>query len=111
MTNEDKNININFVRELEQLEPFGNCNEIPRFILKDVTISDFKQKDRHLNLRIVKGSKTFNAPGFWMDEYAQLIKEDNQEFDVLFELNENVYEGNHYLQLVLEDMKEHKLDW
>jgi single-stranded-DNA-specific exonuclease len=108
---QEKEVSLDFIRELNLLEPFGSENETPMFVMEDVNVADYKERGKHLLLYISKEIKTFNAPGFWMQGYEVLMKDKEQKFDVLFELNENFYKNNCFVQLLIQDLKECKLLW
>jgi len=107
----EKEITFEFLNELMLLEPYGSENEEPSFIIRDVKVVEKKVKDRHLILKISQLNKTLSAPAFWLNEYSQIMKDDNQQFDVLFSLSENLYKNGKYLQLMVEDIQEVKLNW
>jgi single-stranded-DNA-specific exonuclease len=108
---QEKEVTLEFIRELNLLEPFGSENETPMFILEDVNVTEYRERGKHLLLYISKEIKTFNAPGFWMQGYEVLMKDKEQKFDILFELNENFYKNNCFVQLLVQDLKECKLLW
>jgi len=108
---QEKEVTLEFIGELNLLEPFGSENETPMFILEDVNVTEYRERGKHLLLYISKEIKTFNAPGFWMQGYEVLMKDKEQKFDILFELNENFYKNNCFVQLLVQDLKECKLLW
>lgn len=107
----EKSITLDFVKELQKLEPFGQGNEVPMFIMEDVLAVEHEVRSRHLLLKLAKGKVVFNSPAFWMGEYNELMKDKYQLFDICFEANENVYNNNCYLQLLIKDLKEVKVNW
>mgnify|MGYP003393155408 FL=1 len=98
-----------FYRILKQLEPFGPGNMKPVFMsagLRDNGYGKAVGADgNHVKLSIVNGadSKTYNAIGFNLAEkYAHI----NGAFEAVYTIEENIWNGNTSLQLMLKDLKE-----
>jgi len=100
-----------FYRILKQLEPFGPQNMKPVFLASGLRDNGYGKKvgsdETHLKLNIFEGSnqKTFNAIGFNMGDKYSLIK-NGKPFKAVFNIDENQWNGNTSLQLLLKDLKE-----
>jgi single-stranded-DNA-specific exonuclease len=105
-----RDINMNLVEDLERLEPFGNGNPLPHFVMEDLAVArDRVTKDgQHLQLTIRKDRRMSSVVGFWMAPYSELFIDPAQRFDVLFSVDRN---RKNYERIILRDLKEVSLDW
>ena len=100
-----------FYRILNQLAPFGPQNMKPVFSSSGLRDNGYGRKvgadETHLKLGILQGAdqKTYNAIGFGLGDKEQLIKKRNC-FKAAFNIDENHWNGNSSLQLLLKDLKE-----
>ena len=97
-----------FYRILKQLEPFGPANMKPIFLSTGLRDNGYGKpvgaEGNHVKLSIINGadSKTYNAIGFDLaDKYAQT----NGSFQSVYTIEENHWNGNTSLQLMLKDIK------
>jgi single-stranded-DNA-specific exonuclease len=106
-----RDINMNMVEEMERLEPFGNGNQLPCFVVEDVRMArDRVTSDgQHLQMTIQKDKNMSSAIGFWMAGYKNMFVDPAQKFDMLFFLERN--RKGDYEQIVVKDIKEVKLNW
>lgn len=99
-----------FLRILKQFEPFGPKNMCPTFLSKKVFDTGFATtagNDRcHLRINVYQkeSTKTFTAIGFRMGGLLDLVK--NNAFDIVYNIEENHWEGNIYIQLRIRDLRE-----
>ena len=100
--------NINFYTDIKKLEPFGNGNDVPIFLLKDMRVIKAKiLNNKHISL-ILK-SKTsfsiksiaFNSVNNKVGEYLLNYK---NTLNVLGEINENIWNNKKTLQLTIRDV-------
>ena len=97
-----------FFRILQQMAPFGPQNMKPVFKSKSVRDNGYGKKvgsdESHLKLSLFQGDNktTFNAIGFGMGEKMKLITND---FDIVFTLEENEWNGRKSIQLMLKDLR------
>jgi single-stranded-DNA-specific exonuclease len=103
------NVTPKFYRILKQLEPFGPANMKPVFLSTGLRDNGYGKSvgadGNHVKLSIINGSdsKTYNAIGFNLaDKYAQI----NGSFQAVYTIEENHWNGNTSLQLMLKDLKE-----
>ena len=100
-----------FFRILKQLEPFGPQNMKPVFMSGGLRDNGYGKKvgadETHLKLNIFQGSnqKTYNAIGFSMGEKYQITTNGNS-FKAIYNIDENYWNGNTSLQLLLKDIEE-----
>jgi single-stranded-DNA-specific exonuclease len=97
-----------FLAILKQMAPFGPGNPCPLFEAQNVYVFNSLSifKDRHI--RFLAGQRkhqnVFQAVGFDMSEhYERLASGDN--FNMLFSVEENIYNGNTTIQLRIKDIK------
>ncbi|SNR38595.1 exonuclease RecJ [Lutibacter agarilyticus] len=100
-----------FFRIMNQLAPFGPQNMRPAFMASGLRDNGFGKKvgtdQTHLKLNIIEGAnqKTYNAIGFSMGDKYEIIQKE-QAFKAVFNIDENHWNGNTSLQLLLKDLKE-----
>jgi len=100
-----------FFRILKQLEPFGPQNMKPVFMSGGLRDNGYGKKvgadETHLKLNIFQGSdqKTYNAIGFSMGEKHKITTNGNS-FKAVFNIDENHWNGNSSLQLLLKGIEE-----
>ena len=101
-------INPKFFRIIQQMGPFGPQNMKPVFTTTSVRDNGYGKtvgSDKtHLKLNIIHGAdqKTYNAIGFGLGDKMKFIEND---FDIAYSLDENEWNGNTSIQLLLKDLK------
>jgi len=107
---EFKDITPKFFRVLKQFAPFGPGNMKPMFVSKkvmDYGTSRLVGKDQeHLKLELVDASSenVMNGIAFRMYEYNDHLKALNP-LDICYTLEENSFNGNTSIQLMIRDIK------
>jgi len=97
-----------FYRIIQQMAPFGPSNMKPIFSSAAVRDNGYGKQvggdKAHLKLNLFQGDnkKTFNAIGFNLGNKMDLI---NNDFDIVYAIDENEWNGHKNLQLVLKDVK------
>ena len=97
-----------FFRILQQMAPFGPQNMKPIFKTTSVRDNGYGKRvgadQSHLKLNIIYGAdkKTYNAIGFRLGEKINQIQND---FDIVYSLEENEWNGYKSIQLVLKDIQ------
>jgi single-stranded-DNA-specific exonuclease len=102
-------LNLEIVRELKRLEPFGAGNPKPKFLTKDLFLLDepFVMKEKHLKLKLTDGKgRKFEA--VWWDGVEKskgrtLVPKNRIE--LAYTPETNTWQGNTRLQLVVEDLR------
>lgn len=111
LTIKAQDININLMRGLDQLEPFGMGNKKPIFRMSDVRIESYKiLKDQHVKWTLVNssGKKIFGISFFYINKWGMMSPEelyaqqDSESITVQFTLGINRFNGNEYIQLMVE---------
>jgi len=107
---EFKDITPKFFRVLKQFAPFGPGNMKPYFVSKNVwdygTSRLVGKENEHLKLELVDSSSenVINGIAFRMHEYNDHLKALNR-LDVCYTLEENNFNGNVSIQLLIRDIK------
>jgi single-stranded-DNA-specific exonuclease len=101
-----EDINIESVKELEKLEPFGFNNPAPNYIYSKVKVENLKLigNNKHLKMKIRDGNFLLDAVVFNMADKMDLINDGN-EFDIYGNLDINVWNNRENLQLIIKDIK------
>ena len=97
-----------FFRILQQMAPFGPQNMKPVFKSTCVRDNGYGKKvgadETHLKLNVFQGDnkQTFNAIGFNLGNKMDYVQD---EFDIVYTLDENEWNGYKSIQLVLKDLR------
>jgi hypothetical protein len=102
----EQDINLESVRELQKLEPFGPGNPTPVFAYKGLKITDIRTvgQGKHLKLLLNIGNVFVDAIGFNMGHVAAAFSEGDL-IDAAFSLEVNSWNNNEKIQLVLRDIR------
>ena len=105
--------NMNLVKKLEQLEPFGQCNPEPLLVLRGAVLNHAVLMGRggmHLrgDVRTSAGTRLdfvgFNLVGSLVGNFLLDDANINTKMTLLGRLKENVYNGRSSAQFILEDI-------
>lgn len=101
-----KNVSLETVRELGLLEPYGEANKVPLFLIRNLKIQSIRtlSEGKHLKVKLGQDSYMIDAIGFGIGEWAEnyLI---GDKVDVVGSLEVNSFNGNEQVQLVIKDMR------
>jgi single-stranded-DNA-specific exonuclease len=99
-------INQTFFNIISQMEPFCPENMRPVFVAKNVINSGYSKllKDQHMKFEVKQNGVTMSGIGFNMPEKADLVFS-GKPFDIVFTLDENEFNGNTRLQMMVMDCK------
>lgn len=100
-------INMTVAKKLQQFEPFGTDNQSPIFMTQKAKVVGARligKNTDHLKLKLNKNDKFFEAVGFNMGENFQKLSKD-QEIDVAYGIEENIWNGITNLQLKIKDLR------
>lgn len=100
-------LNMDFVRSINRLAPFGMENKQPVFLLEDCELSDLKRVGAngvHLKLRLKKDHQSIDAIAFSFGEHYQKLRE-QQKVKIVAQLDTNIWDGKESLQLKVEDIE------
>ena len=101
-------ISPKFFRIIQQMAPFGPENMSPVFKTSGVRDNGYGKQVgsdcTHLKLNLFQGDnqKTFNAIGFGLGNKIEMVEND---FDIVYSLEENEWNGFKSVQLVLRDLE------
>jgi single-stranded-DNA-specific exonuclease len=104
-----KDIDFELAESVKKMEPFGEGNEKPVFVMRNLIVEDIKlvgngEKHLKLHLRSQDGSpKIFEAIGFGLAE-DNLHLDTGNKIDVVFNLGVDEWNGNKKIQLELIDL-------
>lgn len=89
-----------------QMEPFGPGNMRPVFIATNITDAGYSKivKDLHIRFVVKQNDIRFTGIGFNMADKFHLL-ESKQPIDIIFMLDENVWNGETTLQLKVIDIR------
>ncbi len=97
-----------FFRIIQQMAPFGPHNMRPIFKTNSVRDNGYGKKvgsdKSHIKLNVFQGDnkKTFNSIGFGL---GNKMKQTKNDFDIVYTLDENEWNGYKSIQLLLKDIK------
>lgn len=101
-------IDPKFFRILKQFAPFGPENMMPVFIAKNVRDKGYAKivGANHLKFDAVQrdAAQSFAAIGFGLAEHISPMQK-GKEFDVCFTIDENEWNGQSKLQLIVKDIR------
>jgi len=99
-------INQQFFNIISQMEPYGPENMRPVFVARNVVNSGYSKllKETHLKFEIRQNGVPMSGIGFNMHEKAELVFS-GKPFDIVFTIDENEYNGNTRLQMMVMDCK------
>jgi len=101
-----KNINIEDVKSLKLLEPFGEGNKTPLFLFKNLKINSIRalSEGKHLKLTLKDDNYIIDAIGFNMGNLSTEYLLDDK-VDVVGTLDINTFNGNESIQITIKDIK------
>lgn len=104
-----KEATTSLYRIIQQMEPFGPENMRPVFIARKVKNTGFSKmvKEQHIRFVLRQNNNTLNGIGFNLKHLFPLV-ESNDWLDVVFNLDENEYNGQLFLQMRVLDVRPHQ---
>ena len=95
-----------FAKEINLLEPFGQANPKPQFILRDAVIKDVipLKEGKHIKLILTDGRNTLTALGFGIS-YDSFAYAQGDKIDLLGQIELNEFMGRVDAQLHIKDIK------
>lgn len=103
---DSKSINLEFFGALQKLAPFGMANPEPKFLTKDLTVESLRlvgNDGKHIKLKLSSKGNFFDCIAFGMGEQNGFKIGDI--IDVVYSLDENIWNGNKNLQLKIKDIR------
>lgn len=89
-----------------QMEPFGPDNMRPTFISKNIMNTGYSKivKDTHIKFDLIQKGNKMSGIGFKMKDSFHLL-ELNLPLDIVYTLDENIWNGNKTIQLKVIDIR------
>ena len=103
---EEESATLDLIDNLHKLEPFGLSNPSPRFIMRDLLLTNIYKMGKnkqHLKL-ICENEKSYECVGFNMAYLAENFQE-GDKIDVLFQVDENNFNNDRKVQFLLKDIR------
>lgn len=105
---DSKDINFKLLSQLKKFEPHGIGNPRPVFLAKNMIIKSKRtvgNSNKHLKLNLASNDNLmFEAIGFNLGTLAEGLTIGDQ-IDIVFTIDENVWNGQRKLQLKISDLK------
>jgi len=102
-------ISLDFVRELEKLEPYGNKNEKPKFARKDIKIlsKNILGKNKNVVKMVLEDDDGTRLDGIYFCDGEAFFEElkGNNEIDIIYYPDINEYGGRESLQVIITGYK------
>ena len=101
-----KDVNVDSVKSLASLEPFGEANKVPLFLFKNLKINSIRSlsEGKHLKLSLKDDKYMIDAIGFNMGNLTESYLLDDR-VDVVGSLEINSFNGNESVQIFLKDIR------
>ena len=101
-----KQIDLNMVKDLQLLEPYGEANKMPIFLLNNLKVQAIRSlsEGKHLKLKLSQDNYVVDAIGFNMGELAHKYQI-GDKIDVVGALEVNSFNGNEQIQINLKDLR------
>ena len=103
-----EDITPQFVKVLQCLEPFGPENSRPLFITRNMVNNRYSKRcgktGEHLRLDLTDGTAAISGIAFGKGDMALYIQNGNK-IDVVYELEENIYNGVHSIEMRVKDIR------
>lgn len=101
-----KQISLQIVKELSLLEPYGEANKIPLFLIRNLKIEAIRtlSEGKHLKLKLGQDGYVVDGIGFNIGEYAENYQI-GDKVDVVGSLEINSFNGNDQIQINLKDLR------
>lgn len=93
---------LSLVSELEQMEPFGEANPKPKFLLQGVKVTNHRlvgKTGEHLQLELDQGGVRRRAIAFRQGPDIDELKIHDFTYDLVCELGQDVYKGQEQLKI------------
>ena len=99
-------IGMNLAKEITMLEPFGNMNNTPNFIIKGLKVlrASLIGSGNHTKFVLEQNGQTINAVMFHKS-YLHLNIKENDVIDVLFSIDVNKFNNIESVQMIIQDIK------
>lgn len=99
-------LTMDLAKEISLMEPFGNANPTPNFIIKGLNVqrASLIGSGNHSRFIFEKDGQTINAVMF-QKSYLNLHIQENDMVDVLFTLDINKFNNTESVQMIIQDIR------
>lgn len=99
-------VSVQLANELSKLEPYGEGNPVPLFLMRDVKVTDIipLKEGKHTRICFTADGKPIQAMYFGMPT-SELPYIPGDRVDILLNLSENEYRGTVSAQVLIRDMR------
>lgn len=99
-------VNDKFYKIIEQMAPFGPGNMRPIFLSENVQLAEKPRivKDKHLKVAIQHRNRFMSGIAFGQANKFEMVSQ-AQKHNICFVIEENIYNGNRNLQMLVKDIK------
>ncbi|MBZ9652721.1 single-stranded-DNA-specific exonuclease RecJ [Psychroflexus montanilacus] len=105
---EFSDITPKFIRILKQFAPFGPRNMKPTFVSRNISTTGFVkalgEEGLHLKANLVQNGVVLTSIGFGLGEKKEIM-DSKENFDIIYTIEENEWNGTTTVQLNLKDLK------
>lgn len=104
-------ITLDLANKLANLEPYGESNPRPRFVVRDVSpihLQTVGREHRHIKFNIQTEKEPIPVIAFRFGEYFPQVEEafySKKNLDIVFEIEKNIWKKREKLQLRVVDLK------
>lgn len=101
-----KDLNFQLLNQIKTLEPFGEGNRIPIFIIKNLSIDSIRtlSQGKHIKLTLREGQNIIDCIGFNIGYIAEDYRL-GDKVDIVGTLSENIYMDQKKIQIIMQDMR------
>ena len=101
-----KSINIDDVKSLKLLEPFGEANKTPLFLFRNLKINSIRalSEGKHLKVSLKDDNYLIDAIGFNIGNLSEEYRLDDK-VDVVGTLDINTFNGYENMQITIKDIR------
>ncbi|MES3038076.1 MAG: hypothetical protein V4736_09240, partial [Bdellovibrionota bacterium] len=103
-----KDLNTEFLKWMDLLEPFGAGFEAPLFHLPGLIVDGFTElKGGHMKIKVRSpdGGKAIDAVAFSPSKSLRDRLPKARQIDILGEVQKNYFRGNQQIQILIQDVK------
>ena len=103
---ERKDLNAQIIKDIREMKPYGQSNQVPVFLYKGVKVSAIRtiKEEKHLKLVLKDDRSLIDAVGFSMGARRDEIRI-GDKIDVVGTIELNTYNTPKTIQFVLQDFK------
>ena len=103
---ERKDLNIQIIKDIRAMKPYGQSNQLPIFLYKGLKVNAIRtiKEDKHLKLLLKDDKSLIDVVGFSMGSRRDEIRI-GDKIDIVGSVELNSYNTPKTIQIVLQDFK------